>query len=389
MKIRLLTEKDLDQYQKISYQAYPGLRDFSEEGQRNYRAQVGKSLGEKNEEDFYGAEENGRLLGVFRHIHFQMNLFGKFVPVAGFGYLAVDPLYKKQGIASKLLNFFEEKALEAGENLGLLLPFRPDFYHIHGYGYLGKMNLYRLDPLSLPKAEADYTYKEISPKEALDFRIQATDKVHGLTLPLEVEREAYVEDLATIYLGCYQEDRLIATAIYHWESLNASNYTKNALVLDDLLALDGQGYLGIFAYLRTQADQAQYIQFFSQEKNLAHYFENPTDTSDFYFANGYLQTNIQAIGLMAKVLDPVALYKTLYPQGPHLSLHLGEKEVKTGPNPSLSLRTSDQVLASLFCREISFQDLHFLGLAKCPEKDLDQLASLFPGGYTIHNNADF
>lgn len=262
MDIRKLTREDLDRYQKISYQAYAALRDFSDQGQKAYRAQVGKSLGEENEEDFYGAELDGKLVGVMRHIHFQMNLFGQLIPVGGFGYLAIDPFYKKRGISTKLLGYFEERALAAGEYLGLLLPFRPDFYHIHSYGYLGKMNLYRLNPLSLPRAEG-HKCREISPQEALDFRIKATSKIHGLTLPLEVEKAGYEDDLARTYLGCYEGDTLIATASYHWESLNKRNYTKNALVLDDLLALDGQGYLGIFAYLRTQADQAQYIQFFS------------------------------------------------------------------------------------------------------------------------------
>lgn len=92
---------------------------------------------------------------------------------------------------------------------------------------------------------------------------------------------------------------------------------------------------------------------------------------------------------MAKVLDPVKFYQALYLQGPDLALTIDGEKLALGPKPGLAFETKSQVLASLLCGDLSFKDLYFLGLVQCPEEDLSPLTRLFPGGFTIHNNADF
>lgn len=389
MEIKQLSLEEFEKYREISYRSYPSIRDFSPQGYLDYDASVQALMKNQEEELFYGAFEEGKVVGIMRHIIFQMNIFGKINEVGGFGYLGVDPFYKKQGIAGELLAFFEEKAKERGNHTALLLPFRPDFYTKFHYGYLGKMNQYQVSPKYLPEKPDQVRVKEISAKEALIFRQNTTALLHGMTKPLAIEEEEFEENLKDIYLGAYLDKKLIAFGKYHWESLNPENYTKNAIVVTDLLSIHPLGLQGILSHFKNQSDQAKYVDFFTHQKNLEHLLMNPTDQSDHYFANGYLQTNIQAIGLMAKILDPGLFYKTHYQDQPAIEIHTEDNIYRTSLNPKYSFHLPARCLPALFFKEMSFRDFEELGLIKVDEKDREGLEKIFTGGFTIYNNADF
>lgn len=389
MEIRQLTLQDFDKYREISYRSYPSIRDFSPQGYQDYDQSVQALMESQNEELFFGAIEDGKVVGIMRHILFQMNIFGKMEEVGGFGYLGVDPFYKRRGLAGQLLAYFEKTALERGNHTALLLPFRPDFYHKFGYGFLGKMNQYQVQTSYLPQKPDQVTVREIKAQEALTFRKNATGVLHGMTQVLAVEEEAFQDDLKNIYIGAFLDKKLIAYGKYHWKSLNEENYTQNAIVLSDLLSIHPLGIQGVLSHLRAQSDQARYVDFFSHQKNLEQIMTNPTDQSHHYFANGYIQTNIQAIGLMAKILNPCAFYQTHYQDQAAIEIRTEDKVYRTSPNPKYSFYLPQACLAPLVFKEISFRQFLDLGLAQAAPDDLKALEEIFPGGYTVYNNADF
>ena len=336
MEIRQLTLKDFDKYREISYRSYPSIRDFSPQGYQDYDQSVQALMEGQNEELFFGAIEDGKVVGIMRHILF-----------------------------------------------------RPDFYHKFGYGFLGKMNQYQVQTSYLPQKPDQITVREIKAQEALTFRKNATGVLHGMTQVLAIEEEDFQDDLKNIYIGAFLDKKLIAYGKYHWKSLNEENYTQNAIVLSDLLSIHPLGIQGVLSHLRAQSDQARYVDFFSHQKNLEQILNNPTDQSHHYFANGYIQTNIQAIGLMAKILDPCAFYQAHYQDQGAIEIRTEDKVYRTGTNPKYSFYLPQACLAPLLFKEISFRQFLDLGLAQAGPDDLKALEEIFPGGYTIYNNADF
>ena len=80
-EIRKLTKADLDGYREITYNAYPSLRDFSEEGIREYNISVMEIIENDHKVGFFGLFEDGRMISVMRLFDLEMNCFGKILPV--------------------------------------------------------------------------------------------------------------------------------------------------------------------------------------------------------------------------------------------------------------------------------------------------------------------
>jgi len=159
-EIRKLNEENIDEYTEIAFNAYPSFKDFTKEAMDTYKREAVDIL--KNDEvvTFYGMFENEKLIGVMRLFDFEMNCFGKIIPVSGIGFLGVHLMHKKKKVARDMLEFYEKYYKKKNVSFGLLLPFRPDFYKKMGYGFGTKMNQYRLSTERLPeyRKESDIRY---------------------------------------------------------------------------------------------------------------------------------------------------------------------------------------------------------------------------------------
>lgn len=150
--IRLLEESDLDEFNRIMIDAYPGFGVATLQEQRRFYQQTLVMRAEPNVH-FYGLFEDGQLLGGMRLHDFTMNMRGILMPVGGLGGVAVDLRRKKEKAARDMVHFFLEH-YTGKTGLTALYPFRPDFYRKMGFGYGTKISQYAIKPDSLPRGSS-------------------------------------------------------------------------------------------------------------------------------------------------------------------------------------------------------------------------------------------
>ena len=105
------------------------------------------------------------------------------VPVGGIGMVAVDLLHKKEHVARDLVTFFLDHYRTRGMPLGLLYPFRPDFYKQMGFGYGTKMSEYRVRPSDLPAYGSKDHLVNLGPEDSellLDYYNRYQMRTHGM-----------------------------------------------------------------------------------------------------------------------------------------------------------------------------------------------------------------
>lgn len=306
-EIRPLNESHLDAYADIAFNAYPSFKDFNEDAMDAYKAVALDIMKNDPIVTFYGMFEGDKLIGVMRLFDFQMNAFGKIVPISGLGFLGVHLMHKKQGVARQLVEFYEKHYLERQIPIASLLPFRPDFYKTMGYGFGTKMNQYRLPLTELPAYEGFSDLRYMTPHELgeiLSCHSRVVGKSHGRIMKFGDEIRDLFGDAFNRVIGNYDEQgHLTGYMVYQFKNGKAGNYTINHLYLKELVYENTTALRQMLGFLRKQADQVALIVISTEDEHFHYLLNNPLNDTHNYIPYGYLETNTQAIGMMYKILD--------------------------------------------------------------------------------------
>ncbi|MEW5958934.1 MAG: GNAT family N-acetyltransferase [Chloroflexota bacterium] len=95
------------------------------------------------------AEYEGEIIGTATVFPAQMWLSGVPVNVGAVAGVTVLPEYRRQGIAAKMMEFSIMRMFAEGRALSVLFPFSPKYYRKFGYGTVGDLHAYRLNPHNL------------------------------------------------------------------------------------------------------------------------------------------------------------------------------------------------------------------------------------------------
>src|SRR5262245_22180886 len=125
---KLVSEADFAAFATIGANAYPGIKISSEEDRQKFAQRMMARTSDDPAVDFDGLFEDERLLGGMRQHDFVMNMRSARIKAAGVGFIAVDLLQKKRGVAKDLVAFFLQHCQEPKRQAALLYPFRADFY---------------------------------------------------------------------------------------------------------------------------------------------------------------------------------------------------------------------------------------------------------------------
>ncbi|MBF8982686.1 GNAT family N-acetyltransferase [Lutibacter sp. B2] len=306
-EIRRLSEIHIDEYTEITYNAYPSLRDFTKEAVEAYKKDIVDIIKNDNSVTFYGLFENDKLIAVMRLFDFEMNCFGKIIPVSGLGFLAVHLMHKKKKAARDMLKFYEEHYKSKGLPFGLLLPFRPDFYKKMGYGFGTKMNQYRIATSRIPAyyGESDIRYiNESELHKLMDCHNRVVHKTHGMMRKVNDEINAIFGDDCNRVVGSYDQDGNInGYSVYKFENGKYGNYTINNIAIKELTYENTEVLKKLLGFLRKQEDQVHLVILNTEDENFHHLFNDPRNDSLNYIPYGYLETNTQAVGIMYKLFD--------------------------------------------------------------------------------------
>lgn len=306
-KIRELTGDHMNEYADIAFNAYPSFKDFTKKAMDEYKNETVHILKNDPVVTFYGMFEDDELIAVMRLLDFEMNCFGKVIPVSGIGFLGVHLMHKKKKAARDMLRFYEEHYKDKKVPFGLLLPFRPDFYKKMGYGFGTKMNQYRLPTERLPeyRKESDIRYiKENELEKLLDCHNRVVEKTHGMMKKFGDEIRPIFGDAFNRVIGSYDEDGNIeGYVVFKFQNGKEGNYTINNIYMKELVYQNPEVLRKLLGFLRKQEDQVNLVIFNTEDENFYYLFGDPRNDSLNYIPYGYLETNTQAVGVMYKIFD--------------------------------------------------------------------------------------
>ncbi|WP_139491267.1 GNAT family N-acetyltransferase [Brevibacillus dissolubilis] len=312
-KITLMNEQDVLMYSSIVANAYPGMQYTTPEGRAKLQTRMLRIHHEDDISGYYKLSRDGQMLGGMRLLDFTVNVFGTMVKAGGLGTVAVDLLHKKEKVAYELVSGFLHHYKEKGACLALLYPFRHDFYKQMGFGYGTKSNHYSIRPSDLPDGEKTHlTY--LTPEQIGELRDcydRVAQRTHGMIAKSDFDLSATAENPEHIYVGYRPDGKLRGYLIMAFRSGSPVNPFTNHLHVKEMIYETSQALRALLAFLRSQADQVQRIIYQTQDESFHHLLKNPrNDTEDMYqFVT--VESNVQGVGLMYRVIDTKKLFGEL------------------------------------------------------------------------------
>lgn len=418
-EIRPLTETDFEAFAVVATNAYPTASDLPAERQRLQAEWAAQSADPTMR--LYGAFREGRLLGGMQLHDYTMTFSSSSspvermvqLPVGGVGMVAVDLLHKKEHVAHDLITFFLDHYRTRGMPLGLLYPFRPDFYKQMGFGYGTKMSEYQVRPSNLPSYGSKDHLVDLRPDDSellLDYYNRYQARTHGMLRRTTFEIARKLSNLQNYLIGYRQNGRLHGYLQYQFRSAHEGNFLLNDMEVFECLYDTPEVLRAFLKYLQTQADQIRRIVFWTQDEDFQYLFLDPRNGSDDLMPRVYHVSNVQGVGLMYRVLDTELLLRMLdnggHPFGDqtcrlHLELtdsflpansgtlmvelengHLRSVEraahaLNVGPE-AIGIHLDVADFSSLVLGAVGFKTLYAYGLAKLSDPAaLDQVDGLF------------
>lgn len=287
------------------------------------------------------AEEPGYgLVGACKVYRMTEFIGGVAMPMMGLAAVAVTPSHRRRGLAARLCVGAIEAAVERGDIISALYPFRPDYYRRLGWGLVGALHEYRFHTRALALPEGDRPaggasrvrrgelerdaaaiaacYRRVA--ERSNGPIDRTRQVWAYRLtgeelgvrPVDAEAGWTARAEPTLRPVVYDDDGVRGYALLRYRP--KASPTDATLQVRELIAEDYAAYRGLLAHIAGQHDQWP----------LCHYFARPaerfgdflTDPRPPRFRNArslYFPTGRIVRGPMLRVLDvPAALRMRRY-----------------------------------------------------------------------------
>ncbi len=313
-EIRIITPDELDAFVDLSANAYPGIELTTVEKKQRFKERLQKAQTDSRVH-FYGLFEAGKLLGGMRLYDFTMQLLSTKVLIGGVGGVAVDLLHKKEKVAYEMLQFFLHHYRQKGASLTALYPFRPDFYKRMGYGYGTKMQRYSIKPASLSAGEDKHRVVRLNraDKDALAAcYARYLDRTNGLFERFDSLWEIAFQDPAWHTVGIRDGSRISGYIGFKFESDPQRSFLDNDLLIREWVYETPDDFRALSAFLHSQADQVNRIIFNTQDEYFHLHLGDPrNDSNNMLEPTLYHESNTEGVGLMYRVSDVAALFRSL------------------------------------------------------------------------------
>ena len=384
---------------KILFNSYiefeGGKPDLSEEDLNKARDKY-LDVNKNFDDCLYGCFDDEVLKGVMYIKTRNMNLFGTDIKVGCDGGLAVDLLHKKERVAYSMIKESVEISLADGGLIQTLYPFNAAFYRKMGFGYGGKVQKYRINPLSFPKGDRSH----------LSFL--GEDSIKDI--------EACFEEYRKKYTGMMQKDsgdylRLVKYSnrtigyikdgkLFGYMNLDyeVSNRHDKYIVVNELVYNTKEALYGFCAFFNSQADQYHTIHINSHDEFLHFIVEDAKrDKKDVDMPDNN-ETYTYYPGVMYRITDLKGIIDTVEHNfgGKTLKLQLdiaddifGDKsygiEFNNGKASNVDIGSCDVKVSmniadfsSMFMGTIDFKSLLSYGLAEIDnDKYIDDIECIF------------
>lgn len=314
--IRLLSAEGIKDFAAIVINAYPGFKINTEEGRQRLVERLTEAQDNIPVVHLYGLYCEEELLGGMRLHDFRMNMLGTEIAVGGVGMVAVDLVHKKEHVAKELIAFFLRHYRQQGAPLALLYPFRPDFYYAMGFGYSAKVAQYRFRPAGLRKgaSKAHVRFLAFEDKVALmDCYNRYQAATHGMIVRYPPEWDGWFTNLGleNRLVGYVRDGRVEGYLLFGFKARAVESALHNDLVVKEFVYTSREALAELLAFLQSQADQVDRIVLTTHDAAFHHLLLDPRNEAEALIPSVYHESNVQGVGLMARVLDTPGIFRAL------------------------------------------------------------------------------
>jgi len=312
--IRYLKKKDFDQFIDIVVRAYPGFEETTQEQKRKFIKRCVTEQRESPTENYYGLYRYNKLLGGMLLHDFAMTFGLQQIPVGGVGLVAVDLIHKKEKVCKELITYFLEYYAKKNTYMSALHPFRPDFYRKMGFGYGTKINTYTIKPAHLPRGQskAHITYltkKDMHGLLACHNRYAA--KNHGMFQRSPRYMQRMMQQETRQFVGYKRRGVVRGYLIFSFKPHIKGNFVSNNLHIHEFVCENPEVLSELFAFLNTQADQVNAIQYATHDEHFHFVPYDPRNGTEKMIVPLYHESNVQGIGIMYRVINMKGLFQQL------------------------------------------------------------------------------
>lgn len=306
LEIRTIKKEESELLGKIGFNAFPGGGNTVE----GVAGWIEDTILSQNPDDiFYGAFKGQQLVGGTRYLNFQMNLLSQTIKLGGLGFVCVDLLHKKEGVAKELMMAFLNHYRSQGVNITMLYPFSIPFYKKMGFGLGTEMYKFQVTPDSFPKGDSK-EHLCYATEEDQELLLSCYNRFAEKTNGMIYKRSFHLsKELNTIV---YKEDGQIKGYMSFAFNPVQENYRYlHNLRLYHLIYEDEKVLREFSTFLNSQSDQVQRIIHVTQDDSLKYFLKNPTNDQWDAFNSIYIETYLTAQGAMYRVTDVAGIFADL------------------------------------------------------------------------------
>lgn len=309
LQVRRARDADLVEMARIHHASFPSISMTMDERISYFRNDPRLRL-----EDHWVCEKKGRLVGMFALYNFRMQRGRTTIPVGGIGMVAVAPEARRQRIAYWMMLRAVQIMEQNNVPLSSLYPFSHGFYHKLGWGVIGKTNLYRFPPGTLPghierlNVEPVRTYDDQTAVMTCYERFAS--EMNGLLVrdePVWFER-IFKSQICYAYRNAKNETE--GYLVYQYRPLPAEEHlTAVDVKVNDFVWLTDAALRGLIGFLAAQSDQARAVIFPDQtDLPFEHIVTDPMMAGGRNNWDFGSETSWSGCGLMGRIVN---LRKTL------------------------------------------------------------------------------
>ncbi len=250
------------------------------------------------------------VLGCLRITPFDVCSRGSRVPMAGIAAVAVQPEFRRRGIADSLMEDALRKMYEMDFPISMLFPFRHRFYKKYGYAYVGNMMSYDLSPADIKSFPERSGVRQFTKSDRNKVRKILEEEIyrHGSFTPLRNDsfwdlvvlpkfKEAYVYDdgeaRGYMVFELYKEPAGLPGA-----------FGEPVINIKELVGLSADAHRGFWGFVSSLGEQVSRVKFLCPADYPLHLFLKEPREKDYrrlFFE--YKSFSTLAPGFMLRVIN--------------------------------------------------------------------------------------
>jgi predicted acetyltransferase len=292
-----------------------------------------------------------------------------------------------------MVDFYIDYYSKRRTSILALYPFRPDFYRKMGWGYGAKVNQYRIKPIDLPagqlKTHIVYAAKKDLPALNACYH-RYTAKTHGMIRRTKTYGGVLFREGNKV-VAVKKGNKIEAFMVFSFKTSTDENWLDTQIDIAELIYENREALSELLAFLRSQSDQVNRIQYATHDEFLHFLPHDPRSESGRLIPPVAHETNISGVGIMYRIIDTHGLFRalknhdfngqncrlkitvldTMYPK--HAGSYIvhfvdGKPQVKSGGKFDVEISMDVADYSSMVMGVIPFDKLYEYGLAEISEK---------------------